>query len=267
MGDEPESDFQLRRVTLSHSGYNYDAYAIGSNENISNKKWTIIAGGNLVIAEEMLLFYAKHFNKLGSNILYINGPGVARSTGVPTAFSIGAGQEAGLQFLEKVVGAKKIVMFGYSLGGSAHLKAIFNHDFKRKVKYLVWSDRTFNKLADAAGDITSKAVKYIFPVLGIDLNCMPGAHKLKELKIPHIVTQNNHAKAVNNELPYEGEIVTKGDDGIIHNTSSLYVGCRQEGIVDKERIKFYGNSTLHHNDWSLVLNGIVNADIQNFLNK
>ena len=82
---------------------------------------------------------------------------IGRSSGFPTSYSIGAGQEAGLQFLENGIGAKKIIHYGMSLGGGAQAEAILSHEFKtEEIDYIVWTDRSFDKLSNIASSLGQK---------------------------------------------------------------------------------------------------------------
>lgn len=265
--------FEFHRFALHKSGVDYDAFLVTHEDSRDNGQWVQVAGGNCWVGEDALRGNLPYkFNNLGFNILYINGPGVARSSGFPTRYSMGAGQEAGMQFLEQIIKAKKILMYGASLGGGAQAEAIINHDFsyakEHHIEYLVWSDRTFDLLSNAASAMVSNILKPLFFFADVELDGIASARKLKAMHITQIVTQNNMSRDENNSgsLPYEGEIVENDDDGVIPNEASLYVGLRKNGITDAERIKFYGSECVDHNgDLPSHIEELVNADIKNFL--
>jgi len=87
-------------------------------------------------------------------MLIVNGPCVGESQGSPTRYQMGAGFEAGMQYVEKAIQAKKIILYGFSLGGGMMGEAIIQHDFTQGiqagVQYLCISDRTFSKLSTEA---------------------------------------------------------------------------------------------------------------------
>lgn len=262
--------FECRRVALNKSGINYDAFAFEHEDTKENGQWVIVAGGNRWIGESAAPSVARKFKELGFNVLYVNGPGVGRSSGYPTSYSIGSGQEAGLQFLEKVADAKKILLYGTSLGGGAQSEAIKNHTFNTKdIDYLVWSDRSFDKLSNAASSMVTALAKPIFFLLGIELDGVAGAKKLKKLGITHIVTQNSQMRVGNGPLPLTPNINSPGvTDGVIPNKASLYVGLMQAGIHDPTRLKCYGGPrVLHNGNLHQDINDLVENDIQAFLTK
>lgn len=274
--------FSCRRIALAKLGYTYDSFAI---EHDPKAPWALVAGGNGWIGEEALCHVSSDFKKRGLNVLYVNGPGVARSRWFPTRYSMGAAQEAGLQLLEEVVKAKKIVLYGTSLGGGAQAEAICMHQFKEGVQYLVWSDRTFDFLSNAAGDLAPRifglegsgakvfgsVVKGLFYLIGLELDSVAGAKRLKELDIRHIVTQNYiGVEEGEYRLPYEGEIVDRGTDGIITDNSSLYLGIRRAGLTDgeslKDRLKLFGSNNVDHNgSLPVEVEKLVRGEIGRFI--
>lgn len=199
-----------------------------------------------------------------------NGPGAGRSGGWPTSYSAQAGQEAGLQFLEKVIKAQKILFCGISYGGGAQAEAILNHQFDEKIKYVVWSDRTFSTLSNAASAIVEQVayclsliVKPLFFLLGIELNGVAAAKKLEDLKIPHIITQNNLTSANNQILiRYCSE---KGTDDVIPNQASLAVGLKQVGMENSDRLTCYGSEKVDHNNpLPSEIGVLVERDLRDF---
>ncbi len=275
--DLTRANFECRRVALNKSGIDYDSFVFEHEDTKGNGQWVIMAGGNGWRGEGVSQERFEKFKNLGFNILFVNGPGVSRSSGFPTSYSIGAGQEAGLQFLEKTVKAKKMLLFGTSLGGGAQSEAILSHEFKDDIDYLVWSDRTFDYLSNAASRMVTALAKPIFFLLGIELDGIAGARKLQTLGITHIVTQNSraivtqNAKADNGVLPLTGKIENfdkAGSDGVIPNDASLYVGLRLAGMQDSERLKCFGCPWVDHNgDLPHSIESLVGQEITAFLAK
>jgi len=259
--------FDCHRIALNKSGIDYDAFTFEHATTKGNGNWMIAAGGNLMIGEKSVEMVTDKFKDLGFNVLYVNGPGVGRSTGWPTSYSIQAGQEAALQFLEKSVKAKKILLYGFSLGGGAQSEAIKNHEFKtNKINYLVWSDRTFDRLSNAASCMTISLVKPLFALFGVELDGIDGAKKLQKLGISHIVTQNNRSVKNPGPLSLEGVLNETGNDSVIPNKASLFVGLRKGGIKDSKRLKCYGSPNIDHNlDLPSQIEVLIEADIKEFL--
>lgn len=260
--------FESRRVALNLSGIDYDAFTFEHKDTKGNAQWVIIAGGNGWIGESACLSCAEEFKDLGFNVLFVNGPGVGRSTGYPTNYSIKAAHEAGLQFLEDAVQAKKILLYGTSLGGGAHSEAIKSHHFKTKnIDYLVWSDRSFDTLSNAASALVTSLAKVAFFLLGIELNGIVGARKLEEHAITHIVTQHSMIIGQHGVLPLDEVFVDDASDGVIHNKISLYVGLKNAGFRDSARLKCYGGPGVNHNgSMSSTIMDLVKQDIDAFLN-
>lgn len=255
-----QQQYECRRIALNKSGIDYDAFAIEHKTTKNNKQWVIVAGGNGWVGEWCIENCAKQFSPLGFNVLYVNGPGVGRSSGFPTTYAIGAAQEAGLQFLEKSVDAKTILLYGTSLGGGAQAEAILNHsEFKKEINYMVWSHVTFDKLSHAASSMVTHLANPLFFLLGIELDGIAGGQKLKELGIRHIITQNSQAKG-------NWEICEKGTDGVIPNIASLHVGLNKAGVYDIGRMKFHLDPAMPHNGaLSLKIMEKVNEDIKYYI--
>lgn len=264
------NNYECRRVALNKSGINYDAFVLEHQTLKGNGQWVIMAGGNGQIGESFISYRAQQFTDLGFNILYVNGPGAGRSSGHPSSYSIGAGQEAGLQFLEQVVGAKNILLYGYSFGSGAQAKAIADHTFKTNdIDYMVWSDRSFDTLSNAASGMVTRLTKLLFPLLGIELDGIKAAKKLQKLGIEHIVTQNSHIlKNVGQktpELPLDKRLIDNNDDDVIPNKASLYEGLKAAGFRDSNRLKCYGHHTIrHYGDLPGSIKFWINIHIQNF---
>jgi hypothetical protein len=242
-----KTGYQCRRLTLHKSGIDYDAFAIQHDDIKDN--WAIVAGGNGWIGENCLVNCDIMFRSFGFNLLFINGPGVGCSSGFPTSYSVGAGHEAGLQFLEKEVKAKNILIYGTSLGGGMQAEAIRQHaDFKKDIRYVVWIDRSFDRLSNAARHMVTRLAKPVFFLLGIELDGIAAAKTLQKLQITQIVTQNNRSSPQNYILPLDGSKINgKGTDGVIPNRASLYLGLGEAGFKSSAQIHCFGSSTLDHN--------------------
>ena len=254
---------------MNKSGFSYGAFAYEHEDLKGNGQWAVVAGGNNEVGEFTSDVAARKFKVLGFNVLYVNGPGIGRSSGFPTSYSIGAGQETGLQLLENGIKAKKILHYGMSLGGGAQEEAILSHEFKtEEIDYLVWTDRSFDKLSNIASSLGTTLAKPIFFLLGIELNGIAAARKLEQLGITHIVTQNSEIIDPDGVLPLDKEFTDMGSDFVIPNAVSLYVGLKQAGFQDPDLLKCYGGPQVSHNgSLPQAINDLVRNDIEAFLSQ
>ncbi len=249
MNQLKKDSFFVKNISIYKSGTLYDAVIAGHTETIDNGKWTINAFGNGMRMEEYIQSTAWKNHKYQSNTLLINGPSVGQSTGWPTRYQMGAGFEGGLQFLEKEVHAKHIVMHGLSLGGGMMSEAILNHDFSpgmnKGVKYLSVSDRTFDCLSNVASKIMKLPLQPIFYLSGEELDCVSAAITLSELNIRHVIIQHS---SPNNDK----------SDRVIPDNASLSSAIRN---IPNIRNKVHLTSPkLGHND-------LLPQDIQDSLDK
>lgn len=185
--------FQVKNVTLCKSGVKYDALAITFKPQIDNDNWVIHALGNGMMYEAMITELAQENYKNNCNTLLVNGPSVCSSGGWPTRYQMGAGFEAGIQFLEKEIKATRIIMRGLSLGGGMMAEAILNHNFinsKKDIKYLFISDRTFSRLSAIAEELVGGICKPVFYITETELDGIAAARKLSDLNIRHIIIQH-----------------------------------------------------------------------------
>jgi hypothetical protein len=204
-----KNGFVTQKISLHKSGVTYDATIIGHKDTINNGKWVVNALGNCMAMENSLDNFASENYANGANTLMINGPAVGNSRGYPTRYQMGAGFEAGLQFLEKEVKATHIVFQGLSLGGGMMGEATLAHEFDTtKFKYLGISDRTFSRLSDIAAVFVPFIATVAFFLTGAELDSVAGAEKLKKLNIEHVIIQHNSDK-------------NQGTDGVIPDRVAL----------------------------------------------
>jgi hypothetical protein len=190
--DLNQKGFVTQKISLHKSGVTYDAILIGHQDTIANGKWSIHALGNGMAMEQLMDSIPGDNKIFEANTLLINGPGVGHSQGYPTRYQMGAGFEAGLQFLEKEVKATHIVLQGLSLGGGMMAEATLAHEFDTTTfKYLAISDRTFSRLSAIATAIVGFTATVAFFLTGAELDTIAGAEKLKQLKIEHIIIQHD----------------------------------------------------------------------------
>ncbi|MFZ4772830.1 MAG: hypothetical protein ACOYK9_02425 [Chlamydiia bacterium] len=192
--------FIINKITFKTTAANYSGLLISSTETINNGRWVIHAFGNCGAWEDFAFSYGARNSAIGCNTLVINGPSVGLSGGWPSRHQLGAGFEAGLQFLEEKVQASHIIMEGLSLGGGMMGEAITQHNFdkglEKGTQYLSITDRSFNYLSSAAACLSFSLAKYVFVLAGMELDGVKAAKKLSRLQIKQIVINNKHSDTV-----------------------------------------------------------------------
>jgi hypothetical protein len=224
-----EKGYTVKNISLYKSGIKYDGLIVTHASTSENGKWTINALGYNMKMEDRVKYVAGENFSNECNTLIINGPSVGQSGGWPTRYQMGAGFEAGLQYLEHKANAKYIIMHGFSLGGGMMAEAILNHDFKEgqknNIHYLSISDRSFSRLStssgamigEAAGMALGKIVELIFYITGTELDGVRAAQRLSQLNIKQIVIQHN------------GLFNQTNTDDVIPDSASLAYELGKEG--------------------------------------
>lgn len=238
--------YGTQKISLYKAGVCYDATLVYKQDTAANGKWCIHALGNMMAMEEYVREYAEEDSALGANTLLINGPAVGRSGGWPTRYQMGAGFEAGLQFLEKEVNATHIVMKGLSLGGGMFAEAMRAHEFYRSKRYLAIFDRTFSRLSDVAAAMVARIVRPVFFLAGIQLDTVSGVRKLRDLRIPHIIIQNSDASV--------------GGDGVIPNHAGL-AGAVTEHV---DLVKLMATQIRHNSDLPSAVQALLDNNVRQF---
>ncbi|MFT5317291.1 MAG: hypothetical protein ACI8RA_000536 [Chlamydiales bacterium] len=150
-----------------------------------------------------------------------------------------------MQFLENTVKAEKIVLKGHSLGNGALSEAILDHDFseanQRSIRYMVVSDRSFDKLSNAASKMIFILAGPILKILGVELNGVKAAKKPESLDIKHVVIQRGFSQ---NEHTEEMELL---DDGVIPGDASLAYGLQRAGLHASDRLSYLLDEDISHN--------------------
>lgn len=246
--------FLAEKVSFFISGIEYGALRISHKDTMNNGKWVIHAGGNGMAIEDFAALYAQEdFKKRQCNTLLINGPSVGTSNGLPTPYNMGAGFELGIRYLEETVKATHIIMEGLSLGGAMMGNAVLMHDFKKTIRYLSISDRTFNYLSTIAAALVGKWVLPFFYLSGTELDGVNAAKKLSEHKITQIViqhTQNNGAAS----------------DGLITDHASLAYELHKDPKMT-HKIFLESNWIEHSGDLPQNIQNQLNEHISQFLKK
>ncbi len=230
------NDFTVRNITLYKSGVRYAGFVI-TKPGLDPKKWSMHAFGNAMAMEHAMSEYAKENANNGCNTLLLNGPSVGNSGGFPTRYAMGAGFEAGMQFLEKEMQATHLIFNGLSLGSGMLSEAVLSHTFQtRKVRYLAISDRTFADLVKIAkffvqrviGSLGNPLCDILFHFSGTNLRGVAAAHKLSHLRIQQIVIQS-----------------TLKNDGVIPKEASLLTALRSTSLSHFTPLE---SPDIRHND-------------------
>lgn len=190
--------------------------------------------------------------------MIINGPAVGGSFleklwVFPTRYQFGAGFEAGLQLLEKVVQATHIAIRAHSLGNGMVSEGILQHEFQiGKVAYLLISDRTFSRLSVIArifiehilggtlGTVVGSVATLFCYLTGTELDGIAAAKKLTDLGLPQIIIQHGIGPGTDHVIPDEA-------------------GLAKEFPQDRHKDKYLLLSD------RICHNGFVSSDVQNRL--
>jgi hypothetical protein len=228
--------YSVQRISLNKSGITYKAMIVTHPTIESSGKWCLNALGNDQALEDNLSVIAQENFARKCNTLVINGPAVGGSFleklwVFPTRYQFGAGFEAGLQLLEKIVQATHITIRAHSLGNGMVSEGILQHAFqKEKVAYLLISDRTFSRLSVIArifiahilggtlGIVVGSAATLFCYLSGAELDGIAAAKKWTASRLPQIMTQHG---------------IGRGTDNVIPDDAGLAKEFPQEGHTDK----------------------------------
>lgn len=256
--------FVVKRMTVKKLGVKYDAFLIGLESTIHNGNWCLNPQGNAVVTDEILDSLAFGNAQLGLNTLIVNPPGVGNSKGWPTTKHMGDAQEAGMQLLEHTVKAKNVVLNGWSLGAGALSRAVLEHNFQKArangTRYMMISDRSFDRLAHAAGCMIFRLATPILRLLSQEMDSVQAAKKLEKHNIKHLVIQKG--------FHYPSGTMSSMGDGVITKESSLAQGLQEAGMTEDSRLQFILDSSIYH--CAPLPQGVqskVKEEIQNFISQ
>ncbi len=177
-----------KRVSILCNGSKIDAYILGKKNTLSNGRWTVFSNGHGSLAEENALSEWEHAQKIQSNMIIYNYPGVGCSEGAGTRNCIVASYEAVMRFLEdseKGIGAKEIIGWGTSMGGGVQGHARKRHEFKKYIHYAFVDNQTYRTLEDAVGSLKTGSLRKLVKPIGWQLS----SKSSERLRHPQIVVQ------------------------------------------------------------------------------
>lgn len=173
--DIEESRWRYKRITVEVNGNQVDAMIVGKEDTLNNGRWVLASNPNADCYEQLIgeqgTDFRRMLNNLKGNALIFNYPGVGSSQGAPNQKTLANTHKAMLSLLEskrKGIGAKEIVVYGHSIGGGVQARSLSTHKFRKDIKYVVVSSRTFSSLSSAFGNIVRKVEKRGLQRLGFN---------------------------------------------------------------------------------------------------
>ncbi len=161
-----EAGFEVKRVRVDFNERQIDAFIIGKKRTLNNKRWTVFFGGlgekNLETPNQALLEFARGTK---SNLVLFNYAGYgASSSECPTEASYLDSARAVIEMVQdntRGLGAKKLCLFGSSLGGGILGSLLEKHPdiILDRVKYVVVKDRSFSSIDSATAGVFTTLAK------------------------------------------------------------------------------------------------------------
>jgi Chlamydia CHLPS protein (DUF818) len=249
-----DNGFIVRKIQLFKSGIKYEMVLLTTLRTALNGIWILHGMGSAGTVQKHAAHIVKEVAPYCSNIILINGPSVGDSNGWPTRYQMGAGYEAGLQFLENEIKATHIMMWGFSLGGGMLAEAILQHDFtcglNENIQYLYISDRTFSKMSTTGKSLIGSWVEKLFYCSGMELDGIEAAKKMSQLKIRHIIIQHQSPD-------------NSGSDTVIPDKAGLAYGLHKEKL-DSDKLFLESEKIPHNGKFPLEISETLRDEIKNF---
>lgn len=232
-----------RLAVQTKNGLTLDAAIMGRPSTLSNKKWVLVSVGRRDLYEERLVdsAFQKFLAEINANALVFNYPSVGASVGNRNTKNLVESYHTMLQLLEdnkRGIGAKKIIGYGYSLGGGIQGESLKTHDLqegmKKGIRYIFIKDRTFSSLERACKSLTKGCLDWVIPQAELSLDSVESSKKLAELNIPEIIIQTTDM----NHDPIS--------DGVISKNAALQTAIRALSVPHKWFINFT-EKCIHNN--------------------
>jgi pimeloyl-ACP methyl ester carboxylesterase len=233
-------DWKYKRITIETDGYAIDGMIVGKPSTLTNGKWVLYANGN----GELYEYKQNHtiLEATESNGLFFNYPGVGASTGSVSRQSMAKALQAALAFLEdeqRGVGAKEVVVYGWSIGGGVQGDLLKIHAPKKTIKYVFIKDRTFSNLSTEVSELFAKPLGIFIRLFNWNIDSVESS---KKLQYPEIIIQTAKVREYT-RLFHSSEII---DDGIILAKASLAKALLDDPQCPKENKLFIGIPERHN---------------------
>ena len=156
-----DTEWKYKRLSIEVDGVKIDTVIIGKERTLNNGIWTVVSNGNGQFYEDSLLPNSElkaFLPKIYSNAILFNYPGVMASEGTPNRQGMAKAYRAILCFLEREVGARKIIGYSHSLGGGVQSDALASHTLRPDIGYVFVKSRTFSSLSKEVSCIFSERI-------------------------------------------------------------------------------------------------------------
>lgn len=236
--DLASKNYIVRHVCLKKDGTSYSGLLIGKPETMQSGNWVLQATGNGHPVEQATSS-AEEYQKIGYNLLLVNGPGVGRSEGMATTQNLWKSQEVALSFLEQAICAKRIVAAGFSLGGAVIGDAIVKHECdQKKHDYLVIRQMSFDSVSNVGRKMMKTRAPCLYPFsrflsrLGdVEIDSVANSRKMIQMNIQEAIIQ-----AGTDETDFH-------HDQIIHHKATLGRRLHKEGITTLKSFYYVPNGS------------------------
>lgn len=160
-----EEKKQVKRISIAIKDSSANSFCIDGlqihNKHAPKDSWMIINLGNGASYEKTVFVYFNYYKGLISylncNVVIMNYPNVGRSSKVSLSPKvIESAAKATLTYVDKHLGAQKILTFGHSFGGGAQALMFKNYPLNSNKFYLKIKSRTFCSLAKIVGECVEK---------------------------------------------------------------------------------------------------------------
>ncbi|MGL5264241.1 MAG: CPn0927/CPn0928 family alpha/beta hydrolase fold protein [Candidatus Rhabdochlamydia sp.] len=235
------NDWKYIRKTIEVDGCKIDSVMMGKPDTFANERWLLASNGNGEFYEGKLddSEFKEVLSKINCNALLFNPPGVGANSGSASVQTMSKVYRAMFTFLENAIRAKKIVGYGFSIGGAIQGEALKTHPLKKDVKYVFVKDRTFSTLSQLVSQMMGRILGFFIKPLGWEMDSLASS---KSLQVPEIILQTTTKE---NFHLLESTDDLSESDGVIKKRGSLAFGLLKEGI---HKNKHYLGTTSNHND-------------------
>lgn len=236
-------EWKYKRITVLVDGLFVDAAIMGRASTLNNKKWVLASIGRTQTYEKVMTdkTFQSFLKDINSNVILFNYPNIGASKGTRNTKNMVAAYKGILEFLEddkKGIGAKKIIGYGYSMGGGVQGEALKTHNFKQDIQYLFIKDRTFSNLRKIFKSYSKGILNDFGSHFGWSLDSLESSKRLEQLKIPEIIIQATDEG--NNPI----------SDGVISKNASLKQAALTASLQHKTYINFSDHKKNYLHEWT-----------------